>query len=223
MIDRHQPKTEPVCVLPREPLRETRGRSDLEIVEHNDRAGRRLVHGQKESVLAFRRVRRTVDQDQFRRLQTKQRLTLRRDIEGLNRPKPVPATGQRDDRRIIRVALGRGVFELLGSVQPIGGILDARRPRGSAPKRMSRAAGTELEGRAASGKKGGYFLEKAAALRRKDPGRDFLGRRGGGVVARDEAFQLDFESSIGRVVRFSDNLSELLSPFRFASGVSARF
>jgi hypothetical protein len=61
-------------------------------------------------------------------------------------------------------------------------------------------------------------------LRRKNPGRDFIGGRSGGVVSRDETFQLDFEIGIGgRVERISDNLSELLSPFRFAFGVSARF
>jgi hypothetical protein len=59
---------------------------------------------------------------------------LRRDIERLNRPETIPATGQRNDVGEIELALGDGVFELLGAAQPISRIFDAGRSRKSAPE-----------------------------------------------------------------------------------------
>jgi hypothetical protein len=89
---------------------------------------------------------------------------------------------------------------------------------------VSRASGSELERGASRREKSGYLLEKPAALRRKDPGRNFIGRGYGSIGPRDETVQFGFEIRMGgSVVRFSDNLSELLSPFRSASAVSVHF
>jgi hypothetical protein len=215
---------ETIRVLPGEPVSETRGGPDLEIVEDDNGSGRGLVHGEEERVLTLRGIRRAIDENQSGALETEQGFTLRRDIKRLDGTEPIPASRQRQHVGIIGGAFGDGVFKLFRPAQPIGGIFDAGRSRGGSAERMSGAARPKLEGCASGGKKRDYFLEKATALRRKNPGRNFIGRRCGAVVSRDEAFQLGFEIGIGgSVVRFSDNLSELLSPFRFAFAVSARF
>ena len=73
-------------------------------------------------------------------------------------------------------------------------------------------------------KKRRYLFEKFAAARRKNPGGNFGAGLGSAVELGDEALQLIFEAGIGGSrVGFSDNLSELLSPFRSAPAVSARF
>ena len=89
---------------------------------------------------------------------------------------------------------------------------------------MSGAAGAEFKGSAADGQKRRYFFQEFATPRRKNPGRNFFGGLGSAVGFVDEALQLIFKLGIGGSrVGFSDNLSELLSPFRSALAVSARF
>src|SRR5947209_8610781 len=89
---------------------------------------------------------------------------------------------------------------------------------------MGGATGTKLESSRARRQETGYFFQKPATVRRKNPGRNFFGGASGAVVFLDKALQLIFEGGICRSqVGFSDNLSELLSPFRSASAVSARF
>ena len=89
---------------------------------------------------------------------------------------------------------------------------------------MSGTAGTKLKGGKTRRKKSRNFFQKPATPRRKDPGRGFFGGARGAVIFLDKSLQLVFERGIYRSqVGFSDNLSELLSPFRFASAVSAGF
>jgi hypothetical protein len=72
--------------------------------------------------------------------------------------------------------------------------------------------------------KRGNLFQKSATRRRKDPGRNFRGGLSPVIVFLNEALQLIFERSICRSqIGFSDNPSELLSAFRYASEVSARF
>ena len=70
MIDLEKPEPKTVRVLAREPISEPRRGSDLEIIENDDGADRRLVHREEQSVFALRRIRRTVDEDQPGLLQT---------------------------------------------------------------------------------------------------------------------------------------------------------
>jgi len=224
VIDLYQPKTKAICVLTREPVGKTRGGANLEIVEHYDCADRRLVQREKERMLALRRIRRTIDENEPGALKAEQRFALRRDIKRLDRAEPIPASRQRHDVGKIGPAFADGIFELFGPAQPVGGVFNAGGSGRVATERMRRPPGSKLERGASLREKSGYFLEKPAALRRKDPGRNFIGRGCGGIGPRDEAVQLGFEIRIGGgVVRFSDNLSELLSPFRFASAVSVHF
>ena len=142
----------------------------------------------------------------------------------MDRAKAIPASRQRHDVGKIGRAFADSIFELFGPAQPVGGVFNTGGSGGVTAKGMGRASGSELESGASLREKSGYFLEKPAALRRQDPGRNFISRRCGGIGPRDEAVQLGFEVRIGGSgVRFSDSLSELLSPFRFASAVSARF
>jgi hypothetical protein len=175
-------------------------------------------------MLALRRIWRTIDEDQPGALEAGQGFALRRDIKRLDRTEAIPASRQRHDVGKIRRAFANSIFELFGPAQPIRRVFNARGSGGVTAERMGRTSGPELERGASRRDKGGYLLEKAAASRRKDPGRNFIGRGRGSIGPRDKAVQLDFEIRIGgSVVRFSDSLSELLSPFRFASAVSARF
>ena len=149
---------------------------------------------------------------------------MRRDIERLDRPKAIPATRQRNDVREIGVALGNGVFELLGAGQPISRIFHAGRAGGSAPERMRRTTGTELKCAATRGQKSGYLFQELATGGRQDPGRNLRGGLAPAIVILNEALKPIFERSIGRSrIGFSDNPSELLSAFRYAWEVSARF
>ena len=89
---------------------------------------------------------------------------------------------------------------------------------------MGGTARTEFERGAAGGKKSRYLFQESTAARRKNPSGNFCDVLGSAVVFVDEALQLIFKGGIGRSrVGFSDNLSELLSPFRSAFAVSARF
>jgi len=68
MIDLEKPKTEAVRILAGKTMSEPRSGCDFEIVENNDRADRRLIHGEKKSMLALRWIGRAVDQDKLRLL-----------------------------------------------------------------------------------------------------------------------------------------------------------
>ena len=69
MIDLEKPKSKAIGILRGEPMSEPAGGGDLEIVEHDDRSGWGLVHGQKKRVLPFRRIRRAIDENQLRALE----------------------------------------------------------------------------------------------------------------------------------------------------------
>jgi hypothetical protein len=205
-------------------MSETRSRGNFEVVEHDDGAGGRLVQRQKQRMLALRGIRRAVHEGEPCLLQTPKGFALRRDIERLDRPKAIPAAGQRHDSGKIRSSFWDRAFELLCPAQPVRGIFDARRAGRVTPQRMRGAAGTKLKGSGTGREESSYFFQKPAAPQRKNPGRSFFGGSSGAIVFLDEALQLVFKRGICRSqVGFSDNLSELLSPFRSASAVSARF
>lgn len=103
MIHLDKPEAETVRVLSREALGEPRGRRNFEVVEHDDCAHRRLVHCEKQGVLAFCGIWRAVDKNEFRLLQTDERFPLRRDIERLDRPQTIPTAGERHDVGEIRM------------------------------------------------------------------------------------------------------------------------
>jgi len=69
MVDLEKPKSKAIGILSGEAMSEPAGGGDFEIVEHDDRSGWRLVHGQEKRVLAFRRIRRAVDQNQLSALE----------------------------------------------------------------------------------------------------------------------------------------------------------
>jgi hypothetical protein len=69
VIDLEKPKPKVVRVLAGETMSETAGGRNFEIVQDDNRAARRLVHRQEKRVLAFRRIRRAINQDKFRALQ----------------------------------------------------------------------------------------------------------------------------------------------------------
>src|SRR5204862_8111706 len=96
----------------------------------------------------------------------------------------------------IGVAFWKRAFQLLGAVQPIRGIFDARGAGGSPPQRVGGAARTKLEGSRARRQESGYFFQKPATARRKNPGRDFFGGASGAVVFLDKALQLIFKGGI---------------------------
>jgi len=149
---------------------------------------------------------------------------LLQNVERFDRSQTIPAASQRHDAGVIRISFRDGAFQGLGPRQIIGGIFNARRPRGRAAKGVGGAPGTEFKRFASGGKQRRYFFQEFAAVRRKNPGGNFRNSLGSVVVFGDETLQLIFEVGIGGSrVGFSDNLSELLSPFRFARAVSARF
>ena len=125
MIDLDEPKSEAIPILPRQAVRKTRGRRDLQVIQNYNRASRRLIEGQKQGMLALCGVWRAVDKDQLCALQAQKRLALRGHIKRLNRSKPIPAPRQRYDLRKIAFPLRDRVGLSFGSRQPIGGILNA--------------------------------------------------------------------------------------------------
>ena len=224
MIDLETPEAKPVRVLAREAMSKTRRGRNFEIVQDHNRADRRLIERKKEGVLALGRVRWTVDEDQMRALQAEERVALPGDIKGLDRPKPIPAAGQGNHFRKIVLAFRNRVRQFFGAAQPVRRILDAGRGSQGATKRMGRTARTKFERRASCGQQSGHFLEKPATGRWQNPGRNLgVGARLR-VVLLDETVELRFQRRFsGRLGGFSDNPSELLSPFRYAFAVSARF
>ncbi len=224
MVDLEKPKSKAISILPGEAMSKPAGRGDFEIVQHNHRASRRLVHGQEKRVLSLRGIGRAIDEDQLRALQSLKRFALRRDIERLNRPEAIPATSQWNDVGKIGLTLGDGILEVLGAAQPIGRVFDAGRSGGCASKRMRRTTGPEFKCAAARGQESGYLFQEPATGSRKDPGRHLRGGLTPAMVFLNEALKPNFERSFGRSrIGFSDNPSELLSAFRHAWEVSARF
>ena len=199
-------------------------RCNLEVVEHNHRARGRLIHGQEKRVLAFRRIWRAVDQNQFGPLQALERFALGGDIKGLDGAEAIPAAREWDDVGKISFSPRDPAFQLLGSAQPIRRVFDTSCRGRMAPERMRGTAGAKLEGAAPCRQKSRDFLQKLAAGGRENPGRNFGGVLIAVIVVLNEALKLTLERSIGRSrIGFSDNPSELLSAFRHASEVSARF
>ena len=149
---------------------------------------------------------------------------MRRDIKRLNGPEAIPATGQWNDVGKIGLALGDGVFELLGAAQPISRVFHAGRAGRRASERMRRTPGTEFKGVASRGQESRYLFQELTTGGREDPGRNLRGGLAPALVSLNEALKLIFERSAGRSrIGFSDNPSELLSAFRYAGEVSARF
>ena len=64
MIDLQTPKAKQVGVLASQARGETRGRGDLEVVQHDDRAGRRIMQRQEKSMFALGGIRRAIDENQ---------------------------------------------------------------------------------------------------------------------------------------------------------------
>lgn len=114
MIDLEKPESKAVRVLGGEAMSEPAGGRDFQIIQHDDRFGRRLIHGQKKRVLTLGGIGRAIDQDQPGALQPLERFALRCDIKRLDGTQPIPAAGERDDVGKIRLALGDRAFELLG-------------------------------------------------------------------------------------------------------------
>ena len=69
MVDLEKPKSKAIRILRSEAMSEPARGRDLEIVEHDDRFRRRLVHGQEKRVFAFCRIGRAINQDQLRALE----------------------------------------------------------------------------------------------------------------------------------------------------------
>lgn len=65
MIDGDGPKSKSIGILACEPCTETGNRSHFQIVEENKRAHRSMLQCEKESVLPFRWIWRTIDQDEI--------------------------------------------------------------------------------------------------------------------------------------------------------------
>jgi len=196
VIDFEKPEPKAIGVLLSETMGESRGSRHFQIVQHNDGANRRLVHREKKCVLAFRRIRRAIDEDQSRLLQTEKGFALRGDVEGLNRTEPIPTAGERHNFGKIRRAPGDAAFELLGAAQVIGGIFDARRAGRSAAERMSGTAGAKFKRGASGGKQRENFFQETATARRKDPGGNLVRRSGVTIVFLDETVELIFERRI---------------------------
>jgi len=134
VIDLEKPEAESVRVLPGETMGEARSGGNFQVVEDDDSAGGRLVQGEKQGMLALRRIRRAIHEDELRLLQSQERFALRRDIEGFDRPETIPAPGQRHDAGEIGVAFWKRAFQLLGAIQPIRGIFYTRGACGSPPQ-----------------------------------------------------------------------------------------
>ena len=195
MVDGHAPEVKQVRVLAGQTLGETRRRRDLEIVQDDDRARRRIMQCQEKCMLALGGIGRAVDENQPGPPEALERFSLRGEVERLDRAKTIPAARQRNDLGVIGGAFRDRSFELFRAAQPIGGILDAGRGGRSAAQGVGRAAGTEFKSAALVRQERGDFLEKLAAQRRKNPGGSF-GRRLAALILPDEAFQLIFERSV---------------------------
>jgi len=223
MIDLDAPESKTVRILAGEPICKARGRGHLEIVQDDDCADRCVVHGHEERMLALRRVRWAVDQDQMGAFQALERFALRGNVERLDRPKTVPATSQRNDLGMIRFAALNRLVQLFSARQPVRRIFDTGCAGGNTAQRMGRASRTEFERRAPGRQERGYLFEEPATVGRENPCRNVAGG-GLAVVRLNETVQLRFERGIcGSLVGFSDNPSGLLSAFRDAVAVSARF
>jgi len=176
-----------------------------------------MMEREKKRVLSFSWIWRTIDQDKTGLREPGKRFPLAHDVKGLDRAKPIPAARQGNDFRIILVPFCHGVLELFGPAEPVGRILDACGGRNRAAQRMSGMPGTKLKRTASRGQECRHFFQKAAAQWRENPG----GRIGGlrlGVIFFNQSLKLTFER-----IGISDNPSELLSAFRGARAVSARF
>jgi hypothetical protein len=72
-------------------MSESRRRPHFQIIKDDNRSDGRLVHRDKKSVFPLGRIRRAVDEDQLRPLQTLERFALRQDVERLDRAEAIPA------------------------------------------------------------------------------------------------------------------------------------
>lgn len=93
MIDLEEPEPEPVRVLAGQAISEARRRRHFQIVEDDNCPSWRLVQSEKQGMLALRRIRGAVDEDEVRLLQAEQGISLRGDVERLDGAKAIPAAG----------------------------------------------------------------------------------------------------------------------------------
>ena len=106
MINVDTPKSKLLAVLARKPVSKARGRADLQIVNHNDGADRRVAQCEKKRVLALGRIRRAIHQNEPRLFQMRENVGVFFEIEGFDEAQSVPATLQRDDERRVTYPSG---------------------------------------------------------------------------------------------------------------------
>lgn len=106
VIEIQKPKLKSPGILPGQTASETRGRTDGKIVQNNYGTDRRVAEREKKSMLALRRVRRTVDQDESRLFEPVKCFRHRLEVERFDESKPVPTALKRNHRRIIGGAPG---------------------------------------------------------------------------------------------------------------------
>ena len=194
MIDSHAPKAKQVRVLTGEAFGKTRGRGDLEIVEDNDRAGRRIMERQEKSVLALGGIRRAVDENQPGSPEVLERIFLRGDVERLDRAQAIPAARQRNHLGVIGAAFRDRSLQLFRAAEPSAGIFDAGRGGKSAAQCVGRAPRSKFKSAAVVRQERGDLFEKLAARRRKNP-RGSFSRLLGALALLDQPIELLFELS----------------------------
>ena len=66
VIDLEEPEAKTAGILPGETMGEPRGSRHFQIVKNNDRVDWSLVHRKEERMLALRRIRRAIHEDESR-------------------------------------------------------------------------------------------------------------------------------------------------------------
>jgi len=106
MINVDTPKSKLLAVLARKPVSKARGRADLQIVNHNDGADRRVAQCEKKRVLALGRIRWAIHENESRLFQAHEDFRMIGERERFNEPQSIPATLQRDDERRVTYPSG---------------------------------------------------------------------------------------------------------------------
>jgi hypothetical protein len=106
MINVDAPKSKLLAVLARKPVSKASGRADLQIVNHNDGADRRVAQCEKKRVLALGRIRRAIHENEPRLFQPHEDFRMIGERERFNEPQSIPATLQRDDERRVTYPSG---------------------------------------------------------------------------------------------------------------------
>jgi hypothetical protein len=222
MVDIEKPEVKGRRILARESFCEPRRRPHLEIIDDRNRAHRRVTQSDEERVLPLRRIRRTVHQHETGGFQPLQHGAMRRDIERLDQPQPVPALRQRHDDRVISRSFRQAAFQQFGVLEPIARILDRGDATEVVTKHMRRTAGAKFERRAARREDASDLGEEFAARRRQDPPRHRLfgatrSKPGDDLVKPVQQF---FRGVA--LTRFNYNRSTLLSASAHGTAISLR-